>query len=99
MVVFILERVPAGLRGELSRWLLEPKAGVFVGSISALVRDLLWEKVCQASRGGACLLIHNADREQDFDIRTWGETSRQVVDFEGLLLIRLPKENATQGKR
>lgn len=99
MVVFILERVPPGLRGELSRWLLEPKAGVFVGSVSALVRDLLWDKVCQDSRGGACLLIHNAAREQDFAIRTWGETSRQVVDFEGLLLIRIPQENVTKRKR
>jgi CRISPR-associated protein Cas2 len=45
MVVLILERAPARLRGELTRCMLEPKARVFVGSISGLVRDLLWEKV------------------------------------------------------
>lgn len=91
MVIFILEKVPASLRGELSRWLIEPKTGVFVGRVSALVRDLLWDKVCQESRSGACLLIHTAAREQGFAIRTWGDTSREVVDFDGLSLIRVPK--------
>jgi CRISPR-associated protein Cas2 len=91
MVILILEKVPRGLRGELSRWFLEPKAGVFVGKVSALVRDLLWDKVCQDCRGGAALLIHSSDREQGFALRTFGETSRRVEDFEGLLLIRLPQ--------
>lgn len=91
MVILILERVPPGLRGELSRWFLEPKAGVFVGKVSALVRDLLWDKVCREKRQGGALMIYNSDREQGFDIRSQGETSRVVVDFEGLLLIRIPK--------
>jgi CRISPR-associated protein Cas2 len=29
----ILEKVPTSLRGELTRWMLEPKSGVFVGNI------------------------------------------------------------------
>ena len=41
MIVIALERVPVGLRGELSRWLLELRPGVFVGKVSALVRDLM----------------------------------------------------------
>ena len=87
MVVFILERVPVSLRGELTRWMLELKAGVFIGSISALVRDLLWEKVGQSLKGGGAILIHSSDTEQGFAIRYWGETSRKVRDFEGLLLV------------
>ena len=35
MTVLILERVPATLRGELSRWMIEPRTGVFVGKVSA----------------------------------------------------------------
>ncbi|MBA3516457.1 MAG: type I-E CRISPR-associated endoribonuclease Cas2, partial [Rhizobiales bacterium] len=31
MVVMMLERVSPSLRGELTRWLIEPKTGVFVG--------------------------------------------------------------------
>jgi CRISPR-associated protein Cas2 len=43
MVVVILESVPKTVRGELTRWLLELRAGVFAGNISAIVRDKLWE--------------------------------------------------------
>lgn len=90
MVVLILERVPPGLRGELTRWLLEPKAGVFVGRISGKVRDLLWEKVCKEARGGGCIMMHASNREQGFAIRMHGDPARQVEDFEGLFLIRVP---------
>ena len=41
MVVIILERVPVSLRGELTCWRLELRSGVFVGSISSIVRDKL----------------------------------------------------------
>jgi CRISPR-associated protein Cas2 len=91
MVVLILERVPVSLRGELTRWLLEPRAGVFVGKISASVRERLWEKACGAMGGGAGMLIHNADNEQGFAIRFWGATNRWVLDYEGLTLIRVPE--------
>ncbi len=91
MVVIVLERVPPGLRGELTRWLLEPKTGVFVGQVSAMVRDKLWEHVCANVREGASILIHSSDTEQGFAVRLWGRTSRTVVDFEGLSLVRIPK--------
>lgn len=91
MVVLILERVPAGLRGALSRWLLEPKAGVFVGNVSGMVRERLWTKACSESRAGSCIMIHDDSTEQGFRLRTWGETSRTVEDFEGLFLVRLPE--------
>lgn len=91
MVVLVLERVPASLRGELTRCMLEPRTGVFVGTVSAAVRDRLWDKVCQGLRDGGSILIHTAANEQGFVIRTWGETSRVVEDFEGLCLIRVPR--------
>ena len=50
-----LEKVPDSLRGELSRWLLEVQTGVYVGAVSATVRDLLWDKVVQHSRAGRCM--------------------------------------------
>ena len=90
MVVMILERVPASLRGELTRWMLEPKTGVFVGQVSALVRDKLWEKVCQSMKGGAGTLVWSTDNEQGFAFRLQGDPRRTVVDFEGLSLVRVP---------
>lgn len=91
MVVIILERVPVGLRGELTRWMLEPKTGIFVGKVSAMVRDKLWEKICSSTKGGAAILIHSADNEQGYVTRLWGSTSRVVRDFEGLLLVQIPQ--------
>lgn len=90
MVVMILERVPPGLRGELTRWYLEPKAGVFVGRVSAMVREQLWEKACGQAKGGGCLMIHSSDGEQGFRLRARGKTSRSIEDFGGLFLVRVP---------
>lgn len=87
MIVLVLETVPTSLRGELTRWLLEPKAGVFVGRVSGMVRDRLWDKVCDAIAGGGAILIHGADCEQQFGLRIWGNTSRRPTDREGLTLM------------
>lgn len=90
MVVMILERVPASVRGELTRWLLELRAGVFVGSVSAMVRDRLWEQVCGKMGEGAGILVHSSDSEQGFAIRFWGRTTKTIESFEGLNLVRTP---------
>ncbi|MFN0095624.1 MAG: type I-E CRISPR-associated endoribonuclease Cas2e [Dehalococcoidia bacterium] len=90
MIVVVLERVPVGLRGELTRWLLELRAGVFVGTVNALVRDLLWEQVCQKAEGGSAVLVFNTDNEQGFTFRLWGAPSYWPEEFEGLLLTRRP---------
>ncbi|MGH9944484.1 MAG: type I-E CRISPR-associated endoribonuclease Cas2e [Pyrinomonadaceae bacterium] len=92
MVVFVLDRASPGVRGELTRWLLELRAGVFVGHVSALVRDKLWEMLCLKLRGAksAAILLYTTDTEQGFSLRTHGDTTRAVQDFDGLLLIRRP---------
>lgn len=90
MVVIVLESVPTSLRGELTRWLIEPHPGVFVGHISAMVRDRLWEKCCQKIKGGGAVQVWNSNTEQRFRIRIFGETRRVIVDYDGLKLVRLP---------
>ena len=90
MTIFVLERVPVSLRGELTRWLLEPHTGVFIGRPSALVREKLWTLICDKQANGAALMICSADNEQGFALRTSGKTARQLRDFEGLTLISRP---------
>ncbi|MBI2887193.1 MAG: type I-E CRISPR-associated endoribonuclease Cas2 [Chloroflexi bacterium] len=90
MLVLRLERVPASLRGELTRWLLEASTGMFVGRVSAMVREQLWTLVCHSLKGGGAVMAHSTDNEQGFALRTWGTPSREVVDFEGLSLVRVP---------
>lgn len=90
MIVLLLERVTPSLRGELTRWLLEPRAGVFVGDVSAMVRERLWEWVGDKLGRGAAMLIYSTDNEQGYAIRIAGDTSRQIEDFDGLRLVRIP---------
>lgn len=96
MVVMILERVPGSLRGELTRWLIEPHTGVFVGHVNAMVRDRLWKKCRENKRAGGVVQIWSTNTEQRFDIRMAGETTRDVVDYEGLKLIRVPPGDDAQ---
>jgi CRISPR-associated protein Cas2 len=86
----ILENVPVSLRGELTRWLLELKSGVFIGHVSARVRDKLWEKCCAAKRTGGVTQAWSTNTEQRFDMRMCGQTQREIIDFDGLQLIRIP---------
>jgi CRISPR-associated protein Cas2 len=90
MIVMILEKVPLRLRGELSRWLIEPKTGVFVGHVNAMVRDRLWEKCSNARGTGGVVQVWSINNEQRFSMRTSGETSRRIVELEGLQLIQIP---------
>jgi CRISPR-associated protein Cas2 len=89
MTILLLDRVSPGLRGELSRWMVEPKAGVFVGRPTAAVRERLWKRLCKDSGHEAgCLMITHASTEQGYRIESYGNPKRVVVDFEGLQLVK-----------
>lgn len=92
MTVIILERVPASVRGELTRWMLELHTGVFVGRISALVRDTLWAQICRELNEGAGILVYNSNTEQGYAVQDCGMTQRIIEEREGLTLVRIPKE-------
>ena len=87
MTVLILENASLGVRGEVTQWLLEVKPGVFVGKISAAVRERLWKKVKENMAEGAALLIYSAQNEQGFQMETCRTPERRVVDMEGIYLI------------
>jgi CRISPR-associated protein Cas2 len=87
MMILILERVPRSLRGELTRWLVEVDTGVFVGKVSAAVRELLWQKCLQKRGEGRCCMVYNTNNEQGFAIRMEGYPDRSVRDFDGLQLV------------
>ena len=90
-VILIVDSMKPSLRGELSRWMIEIKAGVFIGTISALVRDKIWEKVCSSTEMEGAVLIHPSKTEQKFFILMHGNPTRQVIDMEGISLIRQRK--------
>ncbi|MFT0848969.1 type I-E CRISPR-associated endoribonuclease Cas2e [Actinomycetaceae bacterium L2_0104] len=91
LVVISTSAVPAGLRGELTRWLLEISAGTFVGNVSARVRDELWAMCTEQAGNGSVLLVHSARREQRLDFRSHG-TKWMPVDMDGLTLMLRPEQ-------
>ena len=99
MVVLILERVPTSLRGRLSRWMLEVKAGVFVGTLTARIRDELWTHAVAGCKDGSCLQLWSVPSEQGFAFRVHGDPTYHPVDFEGLLLMQRPKKEDTQNTK
>jgi CRISPR-associated protein Cas2 len=91
MVVLVLTACPAGLRGHLTRWLLEIAPGVFVGRVSARVRDDLWDQVLDLCRDGRALLVYSMRNEQRLEFRAHRH-AWVVRDFDGLLLMERPSE-------
>lgn len=89
MVVLATTAVPDHLRGALSRWMIEVTPGLFVGTISAKVRDQLWEATSAVVGAGAAVLIHPDNTEQGYSLRTAGERRRQPIDFDGLALVAM----------
>ncbi len=69
----------------MSRLTVEFKPGVFIGKLNARVRDKLWDRVVNKWSVNA-LMIYTTNNEQGYAVRSNGETSREVADFDGLLL-------------
>ena len=88
MTVLILENMSPGFRGEVTQWMLEVKSGVYVGNMSAAVRERLWSKVKDNVNEGAALIIYSAQGEQGFAMDICREPERSVIDLEGLYLIK-----------
>ncbi len=91
MMMIVLQNVPKRLHGELTRWLLEPFPNVFIGHVSARVRDFLWEKCKKECKNGSVVQAWNTNNEQRFTMRMDGNVKRSVVDMEGLQLVFIPE--------
>lgn len=99
MAVIATTAVPDSLRGALSRWTIEITPGIYVGTISARVRDQLWNAVTAVIGDGAAILVHPAPNEQGFALRTAGTRRRHPVDFDGLTLIKMTAQPRLPGPR
>ena len=86
MTVIVLIAAPEGLRGHLTRWMVEVNAGVFVGNPSRRIRDRLWDLLATRIGDGQAILVEPADNEQGWAVRTAGKDRWHPVDFDGLIL-------------
>jgi len=92
MTVVVTENVPPRLRGRLAVWLLEIRAGVYIGDVSQKVREMMWEQVSALAGEGNVVIAWATNTESGFDFQTWGKNRRSPVDFEGLRLVSFSPE-------
>lgn len=93
MTVIVMESAPESVRGELTRWFLELKPGVFVGQVNARIRTLLWERICQTGSAAGAVMAFSAPNEQGFEMKVYGDPRRRVTEFEGVQLVTISDES------
>ena len=95
MVVIVLEKAPPRLRGRLAIWLLEVRAGVYVGDYGRRAREYLWQQVTEGiDSGNAVLVWRDQGQEAGFQFETLGENRRIPVEMDGVRLVDFLPEQA-----
>lgn len=89
MTVVVLTVVPAGLRGHLTRWMLEISAGVYVGFVTKRVRELMWLRIVEMSGEGRAIMVYAARNEQRLAFKVH-KHQWEPVDFDGVELMMRP---------
>ncbi len=101
MLVIVVENVPPRLRGRLAVWLLEIRAGVYVGKLSRRVREMIWDTVEQGLGDGNAIMAWSTNTESGYDFVTAGENRRIPVELDGLKLVSfkpLEKKEKDEGE-
>lgn len=98
MLVIAVENVPPRLRGRLAVWLLEVRAGVYVGDFSPKVREMIWETIELGIGDGNAVMAWTANNESGFDFRTLGPNRRIPIDMDGAKLVAFhPQDDFEEG--
>ena len=99
MLVIVTEAIPERLRGYLSRWMLEVRAGVFLADYSPRVRDMLVATMERNLEDGNTVVAWSTNNESGFDFETYGPNRRIPIVLDGLKLVSfLPLEEAVSSK-
>ncbi len=94
MIMVVTENVPPRLRGRLAIWLLQIRAGVYIGNVSKRVREMIWEQCEHFIDDGNIVMGWQTNTESGYDFQTLGENRRIPVELDGLRLVSfLPKKD------
>lgn len=92
MLVIVVENAPPRLRGRLAVWLLEVRAGVYVGTYGRRVREMIWEQVRTYIEDGNGVIAWAAANDAGFEFDTCGKNRRVPVDLDGFRLVNMTAE-------
>ena len=87
MMFIVVQNAPARLRGRLAVWLLEVRAGVYIGNYSKRTREMIWEQVEQLIEQGNAVIAWTATTHTGFEFDTVGRDRRRPIEFDGLKLV------------
>ncbi|KMT64535.1 type I-E CRISPR-associated endoribonuclease Cas2e [Catenovulum maritimum] len=93
MITVVTENVPPRLRGRLAVWLLEVRAGVYVGNVSRRIRETIWLHITELAEQGNVVMAWSTNTESGFDFQTYGENRREPIDLDGLRLVKFKPLN------
>lgn len=96
MILVVTENAPPRLRGRLTLWLQELRAGTYVGSYGRRQRERLWADITALiGPGSAVMAWSTSATESGFDFLTIGDDRRTPVLVDGFALVRFkPREVA-----
>lgn len=100
MIVVVLENAPPRLRGRMAIWLLEVRAGVYIGDFNRKIREYIWAQVVEGiDQGNAVIAWRDAGNEAGFEFNTVGSNRRVPVDYDGVRLVEFLPETAAPEKQ
>ena len=88
MLVIVVNNAPPRLRGRLAVWLLEIRAGVYIGNYSRRTREMIWAQVKSGIDEGDAIVAWAASNDAGYDFDTCGDNRRIPVDFDGVKLVQ-----------
>ena len=96
MIVIVVENAPPRLRGRLGLWLVEVRAGVYVGKVSRRVREMIWNNLVKGIEEGNAVMAWSSNNESGFDFLTLGANRRIPVEMDGIKLVSFLPEDCQQ---
>ncbi|MFC3609542.1 type I-E CRISPR-associated endoribonuclease Cas2e [Stutzerimonas tarimensis] len=94
-LVVITENIPPRLRGRLAIWLLEVRAGVYIGDVSRRTREMIWEQLDAGYEDGNVVMAWSSSNESGYEFQTLGVNRRVPVDYDGLRLVAFLPPDST----
>ena len=93
MLVIVVENAPPRLRGRLAIWLLEVRAGIYIGKVSRRVREMIWDQIEKGIEDGNAVMAWSTNTESGFDFFTIGKNRRIPKEMDGIKLVSFLPEN------
>lgn len=94
MLVIVVENSPPRLRGRLAVWLLEVRAGVYVGNLSRRIREMIWSQIERGIGEGNAVMAWSTNTESGYDFLTHGPNRRVPKEMDGIKLVSFLPEKA-----